>query len=189
MWTCGEIYLTKELSVEDKYIWIENIKSFSGRHRLKGDIAVGASLWYPDFFEESQKIMFANSKEKVYHLLNMETIIGSSTISSAPKRVKYKTKAQKRVAYLESFAKGIKVCARENLTQVVSLELTNYQHINESFMLDNILSSKSAIKDLMSSAYRDEFEYLVFELSRGALLVRLSFSFWLFFISFRSSTI
>lgn len=175
--------------MEDKYIWIENIKSFSGRHRLRGDVAVGASLWYPDFFEEAYRLNTAKSGEKVYHFLNMEYIIGFSVISLGIKRQKYKTKAQKRVAYLESTARGIKVCVRDDLSQSLSLQLRDYQRVGETFCLDKIITSKNVIKEFMSSEHKDEFEYLISEFSRGSSLIRLSFSFWLFFVSFRGSTI
>lgn len=175
--------------MEDKYIWIENIKSFSGRHRLKGDVAIGASLWYPDFFEEAYRLNMARSGEKVYHFLNMEYVIGFSIILADIKRQKYKTKAQKRVAYLESTARGIKVCARDDLSQSLSLQLCDYQRVGEPFCLDKIITSKNVIKEFMSSEHKDEFEYLISEFSRGSLLIRLSFPFWLFLLSLRGCTI
>jgi len=175
--------------LENKFVWIENIKSFSGRHRLRGDSAVGSSLWYPDFFEETQKIYLAKPGERVYHFLNMENMLGFSTISSGHKRQKYKTKAQKRVAYLEGMARGIKVCVRNDLSQTISLRLTEHKRLNEAFSLDKALTSKGSLGEFMALEYKEEFEYLVEELSKGSSLIRLSFSFWLFVVSFRSSTI
>jgi len=175
--------------LENKFVWIENIKSFSGRHRLRGDSAVGSSLWYPDFFEESKKIYLAKPGEKVYHFLNMESMLGFSTILSEHKRQKYKTKAQKRVAYLESIARGVKVCAKSDLSQISTLQLSAHKRLNESFSLDKALASKSSLREFMASEYKEEFEYLADELSKGSSLIRLSFSFWLFVVSFRSSTI
>jgi hypothetical protein len=175
--------------LKNKFVWIENIKSFSGRHRLRGDSAVGSSLWYPDFFEETQKIYLAKPGERVYHFLNMENMLGFSTISSEYKRQKYKTKAQKRVAYLESMARGIKVCAKNDLSQIFTLQLSDHKRLNEFFSLDKALTSKGSLREFMAPEYKEEFEYLVEELSKGSSLIRLSFSFWLFVVSFRSSTI
>lgn len=174
--------------MEDKFVWIENIRSFSGRHRLKGDVAVGASLWYPDFFEESQRLLMLKKGEKVFHFLNMESLLGFSTVSSDRKRQKYKTKAQKRVAYLESLARGIKVRTIDDLSQSFGTTLIDYKKLNWPFLLDKLLISKSFFEELALTDHKDEFEYLLTEFSRGSSLIRLSFPLWLFIISCREQT-
>lgn len=179
----------KSFTLEDKFIWIENIRSFSGRHRLRGEVSVGSSVWYPDFFEESKKLFLVRPGEKVFHFLNMESMLGFSTVSSECKRQKYKTKAQKRVAYLESLARGIKVCARDDLSQSLSATLSDYKKLNEPFSIDKLLTSKNILKELVVTDYKDEFEYLLTEFSKGTSLIRLSFPLWLFIVSCRGQTI
>lgn len=175
--------------MKDKFVWIENIRSFSGRHRLRGDTSVGSFVWYPDFFEESQKLFLVRPGEKIFHFLNMESMLGFSTISSECKRQKYKTKAQKRVAYLESLARGIKVCARDDLSQSVGANLVDYKKLSEPFLVNTLLTSQNITKELASTDYKDEFEELLTEFGKGTSLVMVSFPLWLFIVSCREQTI
>ncbi len=175
--------------LDDKFVWIENIKSFSGRHRLKGPLSVGSLMWYPDFFEESQKMFLLKPGEKVYHFLNMESILGFSVVSSEATRERYKTKTQKRVAYLESLARGIKISTKDDLSHTISATLTDYKRLHEPFFIDKILTSKNILRELALTTYKDEFEYVLTEFSKGSSLIRLSLPFWLFIVSFRGQTI
>ncbi len=116
-------------------------------------------------------------------------MLGFSTIYSECKRQKYKTKAQKRVAYLESLARGIKVCVSDDLSQNIGTTLVDYKKLNEPFLLDKLLTSKSVFEEFILTDHKDEFEYLLREFSKGSSLIRLSFPLWLFIVSCRGQTI
>jgi len=177
----------KRVALEDKYIWIENIKSFSGRHRLRGDVAVGASLWYPDFFVESDMLLGIAKGEKVYHLLNLDRILGRSVVSTECFKAKYKTKSQKRVAYLESISKGLKPSIHLKLTTYLAVGLNNFSKLDEPFEIDKIIKNGLLNFTRHSSEHKTEIEEILKELSEGKGLIRMSFALWLLILSFRNT--
>lgn len=174
-------------TLKNKFVWIENIKSFSGRNKIRGEGAVGNTLWFPDFFAESDMLLGIAKGEKVYHLLNLDRILGRSVVATECFKAKYKTKSQKRVAYFESVAKGFKPSMHLELTTYIAVGLSNFSKLDKPFEIDKIIKNGLLNSAMHSSEYKTEIEEVLKELSDGKGLIRMSFALWLLILSFRNT--
>jgi hypothetical protein len=172
--------------LKNKFVWIENIKSFSGRNKIRGESAVGNMLWFPDFFAESDTLLGITHGEKVYHLLNLERILGRSVVATECFKTKYKSKTQKRVAYFESISKGVKPSGHLELSTYFAVKLDGFAKLDEPFEIDKILKNGLLSSVRYASEHKNEIEYLLKELTEGKGLVRVSFTLWLLILSFRN---
>ncbi len=186
MWTCEKTLFHERATLKNKFVWIENIKSFSGRNKIRGEGAVGNTLWFPDFFAESDMLLGVTKGEKVYHLLNLDRILGRSIVSTECFKAKYKTKSQKRVAYFESVSKGLKPSMHLELSTYLAVGLNNFSKLDEPFEIDKILKNGLLDSARHSSEHKSEIEELIRELSDGKGLIRISFGLWLLILSFRN---
>lgn len=170
--------------MENKYVWIENIQSCSGRHRLRKEMKVGSMLWLPSALENSDLLDLLVVGDKVYHLLDSKILIGVSEVMSAAQITSSSKKSLKQIVCSECLANKIPIKSPIRNIDYKFVELSNFKRYNIGFSIaDAFTDEKIKHNIFVSKQTKNDYERLVTDFLEGKEIIKVPFNLWYLLIS------